>query len=368
MATFDKRDSGRWRAQIRRRGHSLSDTFANRKDAEAWARRIESEIDNGKTPARKDVAGVKTLGALVDLHIEDMKEVGKPLGRTKAYSLELIKDRLGRSKLENLGREAVIQFGKDRAVEGAGPVTLSIDIGYIRTLLTDGAAIHGLPLSPEQVDLARTALKRLGLVGKSQERDRRPTDEELTALFDYFRPGDKTGFPMERIIKFAIASCMRLNEICTVDWPDLNPRLRTLLIRDRKDPREKMGNDQTIPLLGISGFDAWELLMEQRHAPDGNSKCIFPYKSRSIGTAFHRACDALGIEDLHFHDLRHEGTSRLFEAGLRIEQAALVTGHKDWKMLRRYTHLRPEHLHVLAKGMAPRQSNMFSDFPWEATS
>jgi len=104
MATFDKRDSGRWCAQVRRRGHSLSDTFPNKKDAEAWARRIESEIDNGKTPARKDVAGVKTLGALVDLHIEDMKEVGKPFGRTKAYSLELIKDRLGRSKLENLGR------------------------------------------------------------------------------------------------------------------------------------------------------------------------------------------------------------------------------------------------------------------------
>ncbi len=158
-----ERESGRWRAQIRRRGHSLGDTFANRKDAEAWARRIESEIDNGKTP-----------GALVDLHIEDMNEVGKPLGRTKAYSVEPIKDRLGRSKLENLARETIIQFGRDRSADGAGPVTLSLDIGYIRTLLTDGAAIHGSPLSPEQVDRARTALKRLGLVGKGQERDRRP--------------------------------------------------------------------------------------------------------------------------------------------------------------------------------------------------
>ena len=175
MATFDKRDSGRWRAQIRRRGHSLSDTFANRKDAEAWARRIESEIDAGKTPARKDVAGVKTLGALVDLHIEDMKEVGKPLGRTKAYSLELIKDRLGRSKLETLGRETIIQFGKVRSAEGAGPVTLSLDIGCIRTLLTDGAAIHGSPLPPEQVDRARTALKRLGLDGKARNVTGAPT-------------------------------------------------------------------------------------------------------------------------------------------------------------------------------------------------
>jgi site-specific recombinase XerD len=56
----------------------------------------------------------------------------------------------------------------------------------------------------------------------------------------------------------------------------------------------------------------------------------------------------LKIKNLHFHDLRHEATSRLFEAGFSIEQVALVTGHKDWKMLRRYTHLRPEHLHSAA--------------------
>jgi len=56
-------------------------------------------------------------------------------------------------------------------------------------------------------------------------------------------------------------------------------------------------------------------------------------------------CRELKIEDLHFHDLRHEGTSRLFEAGFSIEQVSLVTGHKDWKMLRRYTHLKPEALH-----------------------
>ncbi len=346
----------------------LSETFIAKKDAEAWARRIESEIDAGKTPARKDVAGVKTFGALVDLHIEDMKEVGRPLGRTKAYSLELLKNRLGRCKFENLDRERIIQFGKDRASEGAGPVTVSMDIGYIRTLLTDGAAIHGLPLSPEQVDLARTALKRLGLVGKSNERDRRPTDDELEALFRHFRTKGKTCFPMERIIKYAIGSCMRLEEICTVEWPGVNPRLRTLLIRDRKDPRDKAGNDQHIPLLSVSGYDAWDLLMEQRQSPDGNSLRVFPYKHRSVGTAFHRACVDLGIEDLHFHDLRHEGTSRLFEAGFRIEQAALVTGHKDWKMLRRYTHLRPEHLHLAAKDMPPRQINMFADLPWLATS
>lgn len=217
MATLKKRQSGRWQAQVRRKGHSLSETFAIRKDAEAWARRIESDIDNGRTPARKNVTGVNTLGALIDLHISDMQEVGKRLGRSKAFSLDLLKKRLGDVRFENLDREKIIQFGKGRAKEGAGPVTLGIDIGYIGTVLSHGAAVHGLPVSSEPVKLARVALKLLGLVGKGNERDRRPTEDELENLYAYFRQGDKTASPMERIIKYAIASAMRLNEICTVE-------------------------------------------------------------------------------------------------------------------------------------------------------
>jgi integrase len=69
----------------------------------------------------------------------------------------------------------------------------------------------------------------------------------------------------------------------------------------------------------------------------------------TCGKSFTRTCRDLKIEDLHFQDLRHEGTSRLFEAGFSIQQVALVTGHKDWKMLRRYTHLKPETLHRISE-------------------
>jgi len=63
--------------------------------------------------------------------------------------------------------------------------------------------------------------------------------------------------------------------------------------------------------------------------------CHIPFNHRSAGTAFMRVCKSRSILDLNFSDLRPEGTSRLFEAGFQIQQVALVTGHKDWKMLRR---------------------------------
>ncbi|MCR6659814.1 MAG: site-specific integrase [Asticcacaulis sp.] len=340
----------------------LSETFLLRHDAEAWARRVECEIDNGKTPTQKNVAGIKTFGGLIDLHLADMKSVGKEIGRSKAFSMVQLKKALGSIPFESLDRERIIQFGRARADEDAGPATLSIDIGYIRTILSHAAAIHGIPTTVEHVDMARIALSRLGLVGKGKERDRRPTDGEIVSLLKYFQTVGSTCFPMDRIICFAIATAMRQEEICRVTWADLTPRMRTLTIRDRKDPKEKRGNHQTIPLLSVSGYDAWKLIEEQRRSADGNHARIFPYNGKSVGTAFRRACKALGIEDLHFHDFRHEGTSRLFEAGFEIPQVALVTGHKDWKMLKRYTHLRPQHLHIIAKSL-PAQTSV--DYDWD---
>ena len=97
-------------------------------------------------------------------------------------------------------------------------------------------------------------------------------------------------------------------------------------------------------MLSLTGYDAWQVIIEQSIVTHRRGR-VFPHHHKSAGTAFHRVCDELGILDLHFHDLRHEATSRLFEVGLSIERVALVTGHKDWKMLRRYTNLKPEQLH-----------------------
>lgn len=103
-----------------------------------------------------------------------------------------------------------------RAEQGAGPVTLGIDIGVIKMIITHAAAVHGLDISPEPVDLARVALKRLGLIGKGTERDRRPATDELNRLFRCFDDNERLTLPMTRIVKFAVATAMRLDEICRV--------------------------------------------------------------------------------------------------------------------------------------------------------
>ena len=136
---------------------------------------------------------------------------------------------------------------------------------------------------------------------------------------------------------------MRQDEISHLLWDDVDVEQRVAVIRDRKHPREKFGNHQKIALVSEAGWDPIRL-MEEQALSTGRTGRVFPYDGRSVGAAFRRACRALNIVDLRFHDLRHETASRLFEAGYQIPEVALVTGHKDWKMLRRYTNLKPQDL------------------------
>jgi len=226
---------------VRRKSRYISETFRRKDDARAWALDAERQIDRGEAPKASRTAKLRTFGDLIDLHIEDMKEVGRAPGRSKDATLAMLKRELGGRNMAELDRDRIIRFGRARAEQGAGPVTLGIDIGTIKLVLSHAAAVHGVAVPVEPVDLARIALKRLGLVGKGNERDRRPTDNDLAKLIAHFDGNPRQVIPMGRIIKFAVATAMRQEEICRVTWSDLNTRTKMLTIRDRKDPREKKG-------------------------------------------------------------------------------------------------------------------------------
>lgn len=117
-------------------------------------------------------------------------------------------------------------------------------------------------------------------------------------------------------------------------WQDINHDHKTIIIRNRKHPTEKEGNHQEVPLLGT----AYAILVKQSRKE--NEERIFPIAEGTVSSLFPRACNALGIVDLRFHDLRHEGITRLFERGLSIMEVSLISGHRDLKMLKCYVNLR----------------------------
>ena len=204
MATFTQLASGNWRVQVRRKTRYVAETFRRRKDGEEWALEMERNIDRKGSSKPRAARNVRTFGDLIDLHDEDMHEVGKPPRRSKAAVMASLKTALGSVKLPALNRERLIEFGRKRAKQGAGPATLAIDLSFIRTIITHAAAVHGIEVSAEEARLARVALSHLSLVGKSKERDRRPTQDELDELIEYFETNPRHRVRLQRTGRVAV--------------------------------------------------------------------------------------------------------------------------------------------------------------------
>jgi integrase len=201
----------------------------------------------------------------------------------------------------------------------------------------------GVKVDWAALNLARGRLTRKQVLKKYKPRTRRASEEELDLLKKTAAENPRESiFPYADLIDFAVTTCMRREEIFNAKWSDVNrvKGVPMLMIRNRKHPKEKMGNDQNIPLLG----DALAIINRQPKN-EYDPERIFPYIDTSFGNAFLNLCRRAKIENLHYHDLRHEGVSRLFEQGFTIPEVCLVSGHTSWECLKVYTNLAGSDMH-----------------------
>lgn len=329
MASILKTPEGSYRAFVRRTGaRALTKTFKTKTEAERWARQAEAAIEAGTVV--KSAKGA-TVGDAITAYIKLRDEGKRPINpqSNEVYMMRHLERDLGDEVIAGIKPQRLATYCTRRSKSGAGAYTIGMEISKLGTVLKYSAMALGETF-PDIVAQSRPLLDHLGLIGAGTPRERRPTPEELAAVREAAQP------LLRDIIDFAIATCMRRGEIVRMQWADVDADARLLTIRDRKDPRKKSGNDERIPLLG----NALAIIQRQPRSDDR----VFPVAPEWVSDNFLMACRIAKVEDLVFHDLRHEGISRLFELGWQIPQVALVSGHKKWEMLKRYTQLKPESL------------------------
>lgn len=273
-----------------------------------------------------------TVGDLIRRYLTEIEPI-KPFGQTHRYALEMLaREPIGGKLASGLDTKDVIEHCRSRrANDGVCAATVTQDLTYLRGPLGYASVGWGLTaVSVRPIVEAHPMLQKLNLVGKSRPRDMRPSPEQFELLHAYFAVQDqdpRSVCKMVVMMDFAVASCRRISEICRIRWDDVNHEDRTYLIRDMKDPRQKVGNHFLAPALG----KAWDIIVAQPKLDER----IFPWDPKSAGARWRISRDRLGIENLRFHDLRREGICRLFELGYGPQEVACVTGHKNWSILAR---------------------------------
>ncbi|SLN45998.1 Phage integrase family protein [Falsiruegeria litorea R37] len=330
-----------FRVQIRRtvegEKHSLTKTFKHLPNAKKWRDKKKLEIEVNGFPVE-----IITSTTIADV-IQNRLTRGKDLGRSALQVLNYIKnDEFGKTRVSTLTQEELCDYAD---LLSAGERTPQTVAGYMthlaRTL--NWAKDRGALIPIEVVGAAMRTMWEDEVLARSEERKRRPELWELDKILTAISNNRRQKIPVAILVVFAIYSARRLDEICRLRWEDLQERSSQILVRDMKHPRQKKGNDVwcTLPREALAIIKAMPR----------TSEYIFPYNSRSIGTAYRRHRDRVGVVDLRFHDFRHEAISRHFEMGMRAAFVSKISGHKNGGCLYRYEHVEEE-------------GDKFVDWPW----
>lgn len=297
-----------------------SKTFLKAKLAKDWGMRREVELQEAEVYKRREKLPICKL---IEQYISEFN----PQGRTKKADLSaLLKRDIAKLDAHTLTAKDLIRHIRNRNQE-CRPQTAANDFIWIKAVLKTMKGIIDLDTDMSIFESAKEVLRAEGLIAKAERRERRPTKAELIALSRHFY-----GTPMLHIMWFAIYSARRQSEITRIEWDDINHTDKTCLLRDLKHPRLK-GVKMRFKLPA----SAYKIIMKQPKT----SRFVFPMNCKTIGNYFTHACKLLEIDDLHFHDLRHEATTRLFERGYSIIQVQQITLHSSWATLQRYCNLNP---------------------------
>lgn len=331
MATITKRSNG-WAVQIRRKGYpQQTRTLPTKSDALAWAREQEGRIDRALAPINLKLLKGTTLRDVLERYLTEVTPT-----KDSAYTEEVRLKKLLREQafcnlaLADLSPKAFSEYRNARLAV-VKPGTVHRELGLMR---------HALEVARREwdMDLPLNPLDKVKRPRLNNARDRRLDHGDYELLSDALQT---TRNPyVAPIVDFAIHTAMRRGEILALRWEQINWHNRTAYIAD-----SKTGVPRTIPLLDGA------LAVLEKLRGDAKRGTIFPISMEALKQAWERARNRAGLDDLHFHDLRHEAISRLCEMGLTLPEVALISGHRDPRMLFRYVNLRPADLAKRLKGV-----------------
>lgn len=310
MATIRLTKEGGWQAIIRKKNVSTSRVFKLKSDANRWAIQTESEIERGVFVNRSELEST-LFRDVCDSYAKNVLPKLKGEKSDRGRLSRLVED-LGKYNLAQLNGVVLAKFRTELELTYA-PMTVIHFLSLVSRVLKYAMV---------DLDMPSIVIPRVKKPKVPQGRDRRVSDDELALLIN------SSGSPeLKIIIQLAVETAMRRSEIISLRWSQISYPL--IKLDDTKN-----GDKRIVPL----SQKAVALLKSMPVRIDGK---VFGMRSDSVTQAFERARNRVGLDDVHFHDLRHEATSRLATKVPNIIELAAITGHKDVQMLKRYYHVDP---------------------------
>lgn len=318
-----RKDGDVWRVQVARRGVRLSGTFSTKRAADAWATERENEIMKGTYRG----AGSRTVADLLDEYVKrvSVDKPGEKWERTRVTAFkrnfpELAGKLLNEVTSDDFGKWRDERMKGNEVVAAVGPATVIREINLLSHAFTTAR--------DEWKWIAESPLSGVRRPKEPKPRDRRISESEIDKLT--FSLGYEVGKLPETISErvaliflFAIETGARASEICGLTWDRVKERHFHL-------NKTKNGFARDVAM----SLRAREIIEEMRKL-NADKPTVFEVDAASLDTLFRKARRRCHINDLHFHDSRHEAITRLAKK-LDVLDLARMVGIRDLKILNVY--------------------------------
>ena len=317
MATITKRKSGKWTAEVRTHKKYISKTFLKKANASNWAKEIEYQLDREQYEDFSESVRI-TLGELITRYRDEITPTKKGAKEEKYKLNFILRNKIVKCRVLSLKTKQILEFKND-IKETRAASTVNKYIHYIYTIWETARV---------QWDIALPSRNPASLVSKEKIKtkiDRILSPDEYQDLLVAAR---KSNLPfLADIIEFAYITAMRFGEITKLEVKDIDFHKSIAKLLDTKN-----GEDRAVPLTKR----ALEICNKYRFR-----NALFDIKRDQFRHYYEQACRRAKIKDFRFHDLRACAITNLFLRGWSIAEVSVVSGHKSWSELKRYTRIKP---------------------------
>lgn len=322
LASFRKKNNGSYEAMVNRRGVRRSGSFRTKAQAQAWAAEVEKEILSGVQSGVQD-------RPFCDLLQEYSRRVSPAKRGCRWEQLRIdavCRDPIGNVRLPDLRASHFADY-RDRRLQVVAVGTVLREFNLLSHAINTAINEWGwLTVNP---------LKSVKRPKQPQARERRISEDEIERLlfalgYDYDVAPETVSTRVAAAMLFAIETAMRAGEICGLTWADVDLDKRVAHL-----PKTKNGFARDVPL----SAEAIRLIDQM----DRDKHLVFDLKTSQVDSLFRKAVKRAMIDDLHWHDSRHEAITRL--AGkLNVLELARMVGHRDLRQLQVYFNTSAEDL------------------------
>ena len=317
MAHIRKRN-GKWIAEIRKKDFKkIQKTFLQKSNATNWAKEIEYQMDKNQYEDFSDSSKF-TLGDLIKKYRDEIT-INKKGVQEEKYKLNLLlRNKISKCRLLEIKTNHIYDFKKE-IMQNRKASTVNKYLHYIYTIWETAKYEWGMTLP------ARNPVSLVKREKVKTRIDRILTPQEYQSLINTSK---KSNLPyLADIIEFAYITAMRFGEITKLEVRDIDFQNKLAKLRDTKN-----GEDRIVPL----NDRAIEICLRYRFRNK-----LFDIKRDRFRHYFEQACRKAEVKGFRFHDLRACAITNLFLRGWSIAEVSVVSGHKSWSELKRYTRIKP---------------------------